>query len=179
MEGQRSPGSFKVVDGKIACDGPRSHLFYVGQTGKADFKNFELSVDVLTEHGANSGVYFHTEFQDKGFPEKGFEAQVINVPGGEGSYRENKLSGSLYAIRNVYKPMAKDGEWFTMRVAVRGKRIEIRVNDILLVTMSSPIRRPKSPTTPPQAGSRHLRPTVPRPCQQSLLPQPQGKTAPG
>ena len=143
-----APGSFKVVDGKIACDGPRSHLFYVGQTGKADFKNFELSVDVLTEHGANSGVYFHTEFQDKGFPEKGFEAQVINAPGGEGSYRENKLSGSLYSIRNVYKPMAKDGEWFTMRVAVRGKRIEILVNDILLVDYVEPNPAPEVPDHP-------------------------------
>ena len=36
-----SPGSFRVVDGAIACDGPRSHLFYVGADGKAAFESFE------------------------------------------------------------------------------------------------------------------------------------------
>jgi hypothetical protein len=54
------PGSFKVVDGLLACDGPRSHLFYVGPDGQADFKNFEFSAEVMTKNGANSGVYFHT-----------------------------------------------------------------------------------------------------------------------
>src|SRR5512141_464897 len=58
-----NPGSFKVVDGQISCDGPRSHLFYVGPDAKADFKNFELSVEARTLNGANSGVYFHTAFQ--------------------------------------------------------------------------------------------------------------------
>jgi hypothetical protein len=143
-----APGSFKVVDGQIACDGPRSHLFYVGTDGGADFKNFELSVEVLTLNGANSGVYFHTEFQEKGFPEKGFEAQVINVPGGEGDYRENKLTGSLYAIRNIYKPMTKDGEWFTMHIDVRGKRIQIRVNNVLLVDYLEPTPAPEVPEHP-------------------------------
>src|SRR6516225_4902336 len=64
-------GSFKVVDGGIACDGGRSHLFYIGEDGHADFKNFELSAEVMTKAGANSGVYFHTAFQEQGFPEKG------------------------------------------------------------------------------------------------------------
>ena len=142
------PGSFKVVDGQIACDGPRSHLFYVGADGKADFKNFELSAEVMTKEGANSGIYFHTEFQDQGFPEKGFEAQVINVPGGEGGYRENKLTGSLYAIRNVYKPLAGDNEWFRMLVSVRGKRVQIRVNDILVVDYIEPSPAPEIPQHP-------------------------------
>ena len=142
------PGSFKVVGGAIACDGTRSHLFYSGPDGKADFKNFELSVEVLTKNGANSGVYFHTEFQETGFPERGFEAQVINVPGGEGGYRENKLTGSLYGLRNIYKPMAKDDEWFTMRVLVRGKRIQIRVNEMLLVDYLEPTLAPEVPEHP-------------------------------
>src|SRR5512142_611903 len=85
------PGSFKVVDGQIACDGPRSHLFYTGPDGKADFKNCELSVEVKAGTGANSGVYFHTAFQETGFPGKGFEVQVHNARTGEGTYRENKL----------------------------------------------------------------------------------------
>ena len=133
-----SPGSFKVVDGAIACDGPRSHLFYVGDNGAADFRNFELSAEVMAKNGANSGIYFHTAFQERDFPKKGFEAQVLNLRTGEGSYRENKLSGSLYGIRNVYKPLVKDGEWFTMRIHVSGKRVQIRLNDLLVVDYTEP-----------------------------------------
>ena len=137
-----SSGSFKVVDGTIACDGPRSHLFYVGADGKADFKNFELSVEVMTRNGANSGVYFHTAFQERDFPKKGFETQVLNIRTGEGGYRENKLSGSLYGIRNVYKPLAKDGEWFALHVSVKGKQIQIRLNDLLVVDYTEPSEPP-------------------------------------
>jgi hypothetical protein len=125
--------SFHVQDGMIACDGPRSHLFYVGRDGKADFKNFELTVEVKAMNRANSGIFFHTEFQNDGWPGKGFEAQVINERAGEGNYLENKLTGSLYGIRNIYKSPAKDGEWFTMHVKVEGKRIQISVNQVLLV----------------------------------------------
>jgi hypothetical protein len=133
-----NPASFKVVDGAIACDGPRAHLFYVGEDGKAEFKNFELSVEIMTKDMANSGVYFHTAFQESGFPNKGFEAQVLNARPTAGDYRENKLTGSLYGVRNIYKPMAKDGEWYTMVVSVKGKRVEIRINDILLVDYTEP-----------------------------------------
>src|SRR5688500_8076857 len=63
-----SPESFKVADGMIVANGQRSHLFYVG-TGRdsASFKNFELNLDVMTHHLANSGVYFHTGYQKEGW----------------------------------------------------------------------------------------------------------------
>ena len=44
-----------------------------------DWTNFELKADVLTRHGANSGIYFHTEFQPEGWPDKGYEVQVNNT----------------------------------------------------------------------------------------------------
>jgi len=128
-----SAASFHVEKGTIACDGPRSHLFYTGRNGQADFRNFELSVEVKALNRANSGVYFHTAFQKEGWPEKGFEAQVINAPAGDAGYLENKLTGSLYGLRNLYKSLARDGEWFTMHVKVEGKRIQIRVNNVLVV----------------------------------------------
>lgn len=140
-----NPASFKVQDGQIVCDGPRAHLFYVGNNGSADFKNFEFSVDVLTRDGANSGVYFHTAFQEKDWPAKGFEMQVINQRNGEGGYLENKLTGSLYGIRNVYKALAKDGEWFNLRLLVRGKQVQIRVNDLLVVDYTEAQEPPVTP----------------------------------
>jgi len=131
--------SFKVREGTVVCDGPRSHLFYTGNVQDANFKNFELVVDVMTRPGANSGVYFHTKYQEIGWPEKGFEAQINNSHVGNGGYRELKMTGSLYGIRNIYKALFSDDEWNTMHIMVRGKRIVIKVNDLLLVDYTEPV----------------------------------------
>ncbi|HEY1338886.1 MAG TPA: DUF1080 domain-containing protein [Bryobacteraceae bacterium] len=105
--------SWKLSDGVLAADGPRSHLFYGGPVRNADFKNFELEVETLAHPQCNSGVYFHTAYQERGFPIKGFEIQVNNTYTGEGgSYRERKKTGSLYGLRNVYKKFIPDDRWF-------------------------------------------------------------------
>ena len=131
-------GSWKVIDGTMAADGPRSHLFYNGPVMGADFKNFELEAEVWTMPGANSGIYFHTIFEQKGFPNKGFELQVNNTAAGEGNYRERKKTGSLYGLRNVYKQIAADQTWFKMNAIVRGKNIQVRVNGVLVVEYTEP-----------------------------------------
>src|ERR1035438_8933887 len=74
-----------------------------GPVRGADFRNFELELAVLTRPACNSGVYFHTAYQERDFPYKGFEVQINNTATGEGSYRERKKTGSLYGLRNVYK----------------------------------------------------------------------------
>lgn len=124
--------SWKVEDGALAASGPRSHLFYSGPVAQHQFRNFELHVEVLTRPGANSGVYFHTQYQPSGWPAKGFEVQVNGSATGEGGYRERKKTGSLYGVRNVYKQMVGDGEWFALDVAVRGKNVRIRLNGTLV-----------------------------------------------
>jgi hypothetical protein len=133
-----NPSSFRVVDGAITCDGPKAHLFYVGPDGKADFENFEAVVEVKARHGANSGFFFHTAYQEKDWPSQGFEVQVDNSQERHGDYLELKMTGSLYGVRNVYKALAKDDEWFTLRVTVRRPRVEIRVNDVLVVDWVEP-----------------------------------------
>jgi hypothetical protein len=132
------PSSFRVEEGAIACDGPRSHLFYVGPDGTADFEDFELSADVRTRPGANSGVYFHTAYQEKDWPSQGFEVQVNNSQKRHGDYLEMKMTGSLYGIRNLYKAVARDDEWFTMNVLVRRPRVQVRVNGVLVVDWIEP-----------------------------------------
>lgn len=131
-------GSWKVVDGMLAANGPRSHLFYVGPVRSADFKNFELEVELITQPECNSGVYFHTAYQETGFPEKGFEIQVNNTALGDGGYLERKKTGSLYGIRNMYKQLVPDRKPFRFRIAVRGKNVQIRLNDELLVDYVEP-----------------------------------------
>ena len=130
--------SWKVQDGQIFCNGPRSHLFYQGPVHGADFRNFELEVEARAPQAANSGVYFHTRYQESNFPTKGFELQICNSLTGRESYQPRLMTGSLYGLRNVYKPLAGDDRWFKLHVAVRGKNIQVRLNGTLLVDYTEP-----------------------------------------
>src|SRR6185295_10253867 len=58
--------TWKIEDGAFVTRGETAHLFYAGDTNA--FRNFELKVDVMTEPDANGGIYFHTTYQEKGFP---------------------------------------------------------------------------------------------------------------
>jgi histidinol phosphatase-like PHP family hydrolase len=131
-------GSWKVVNGQLAADGPRSHLFYDGAVKAANFRNFELEVETLARPLCNSGVYFHTAYQEKDFPQKGFEVQIANTATGEGGYVERKKTGSLYGLRNIYKQLIADDQWFKINVLVRGKNVQVRLNGTLVVDYVEP-----------------------------------------
>ncbi|QDU93312.1 3-keto-disaccharide hydrolase [Lignipirellula cremea] len=132
--------SWKIEDGALVCEGPRSHLFYTGDL--APFKNFELKVDVMTTPGSNAGIYFHSQYQESGWPKHGYEAQVNNTHG------DPKKTGSLYAVMNVMEAPAKDNEWFTEEIIVQGKRIIIKVNGKTLVDFTEEAdRKPGSDFT--------------------------------
>ena len=131
--------SWKVVDGQLATGGPRSHLYYTGPVHGADFRNFELEAEVLARPGCDSGVYFHTAYQDRGYPSKGFEIQINHSATGGNGYREHAKTGSLYGLRNVYKQFVPDGRWFTIHAAVRGKNVQIRLNGMLVVDYTEPV----------------------------------------
>ncbi len=124
--------SFSVRDGMIVAAGPRSHLFYAGPIQNANFKNFELKAEVMTKPGSNSGIYFHTEYQETGWPSKGYEAQINNT------HTDWRKTGSLYAVKDVNESLAKDNEWFTEHIIVRDKRIIIKVNDKTMVDWTEP-----------------------------------------
>jgi hypothetical protein len=130
--------SWKVVDGALVGDGPRSHLFYTGPVRGGRFRNFEAKAEVLAKPLCNSGFYFQTAFQEKGFPSQGFEVQVNNTALGEDGYLERKKTGSLYGVRNVYKALASDDKWFQLHVVVRGKRVQVSVNGTLVVEYIEP-----------------------------------------
>src|SRR6187402_123563 len=142
------PESWIVEDGAFVTHGERAHLFYVGKVGKHDFKNFEFSADVMTSPGANSGIYAHTKWQGPGWPEAGYELQVINSnPPAEKmiGYIEYKMTGSVYAVRNTWKAPANDNEWFNYRIRVVGKTIQTFINDQLVCEYAEPANafRPK------------------------------------
>ena len=62
--------TWTVEDGAFVAHGDRCHLFYTGDD--KPFKNFELKVEVMTEPHSNGGIYFHTKYQESGWPTNGF-----------------------------------------------------------------------------------------------------------
>lgn len=136
-----NPKTFTIKDGAIVANGPRAHLFYAGDVGNHNFRNFELKIDVMTRRGSNGGVYFHTKYQERGWPGKGFEVQVNNT------HKDRRKSGGLYGVRDVTKAPAGDDEWFTEHIIVRGKRIIVKVNGKTLVDFTEP-----TPPRPPSPG---------------------------
>ena len=134
-----NPATFAVVDGQLVCKGPRAHLFYAGPVQNHVFKNFELQAEILTKPGANSGVYFHTEYQEKGWPNKGYEIQVNN------SHKDPKRTAGVYAIKDNFAEVAKDNVWFTLRIRVEGQRIQTWVDGKLIsdYTEEAKPERPK------------------------------------
>ncbi len=131
--------TFSVEDGAIVAHGETAHLFYAGDVKNHNFKNFEFKADVMTMPGSNSGIYFHTQYQEDGWPSKGYEVQVNN------SHTDWRRTGSLYAIEDVKEVYVKDSVWFTEQVIVQGKRVIIKINDKTVVDYTEPanMQRPK------------------------------------
>lgn len=123
---------FTIQDGAFVANGKRSHLFYQGPVMDHNFTNFELTVDVMTRKNSNGGVYFHTEYQETGWPSKGYEVQVNNT------HKDWKKTGSLYNVVNVEKSPAKDDVWFTEHIIVNGKQVTIKVDGVTVVEYTEP-----------------------------------------
>jgi hypothetical protein len=124
--------TFSVDSGMIIVHGKTAHLFYDGKVLDHSFKNFEFKADVKTMPGANSGIYFHTQYQQASWPEKGYEVQVNN------SHTDWRRTGSLYGIMDVKEQYIKDNEWFTEYIKVEGKRVIIKLNDKIVVDYTEP-----------------------------------------
>lgn len=150
---KENPESFRVEDGMIVAAGPRAHLFYDGPAG-TEFTNFELTMQVKTLPGSNSGVFFHTHYQEEDWPAKGLEAQINSTQG------DPRKTGSIYAIAdlrvyndgearpklgydfNVFSTEAtaphRDEEWFSYVVRVEGDSVTTLVNGTPLVAWTQP-----------------------------------------
>jgi len=152
---KENPDCYTVEDGVLVVKGGRGHLFYTGEVNGGTFKNFELKVRAKTMPGANSGVYFHTAYQDEGWPNQGYECQVNST------HKDPKKTGSLYGVRNIVvladgqkEPKgdndvreaapSTDGEWFDYHITVKGKRIVVRVNGEVTVDYTEPEQGPDS-----------------------------------
>lgn len=152
---KENPDSFSVKDGELILKGGRSHLFYTGEVNGGKFNNFELKLQVKTFPGSNSGVYFHTAYQDQNWPDKGYECQVNST------HKDPKKTGSLYGVVNILvladgqkeppgtnlirdQAPSVDGEWFDYHIIVTGRKITIQVNGETTVEYTEPEDGPDS-----------------------------------
>jgi hypothetical protein len=133
-QANENPSAWKVVDGAIVAHGPRSHLFYVGADAAKpeQFKNFHLKAEVKTRPGSNSGLFIHSKFQPEGWPVHGYEVQVNN------SQTDPVRTGSIYNVVKNFTPPAKDDEWFTLEVVVKGKAVTVGVDGKVLFEYVEP-----------------------------------------
>jgi hypothetical protein len=128
----KNAATFHVDSGMIIVHGNTSHLYYDGSFHNHDFKNFEFKAKVMTFPHANSGIYFHSQYQEAGFPDHGYEVQVNN------SHSDDVRTGSLYDIVDVKDLWVKDYEWFTQYIKVQGKRVIVKINNTIVVDYTEP-----------------------------------------
>src|SRR5262245_32610298 len=114
--------SMQLKDGAIVANGNRCHLFYVG--ADRPFKNFHLQLEVQTKPNSNGGIYFHTKYQDEGWPAQGHECQVNNT-----FKPDPQKTGGVYKVAKVLEAPAKDNEWFKYDVIVEGHHVVVKIND--------------------------------------------------
>jgi hypothetical protein len=119
-------GDFKVEDGAIVVRGKRAHLF----TDK-EYKNFDFKTEIMTKPGSNSGLFVHTKYEEN-WPKQGYEVQVNCTQG------DPVKNGSIYNVVKNYDAIAKDNEWYTLEVTVKGKNIVTKVNGKVVVDYTEP-----------------------------------------
>lgn len=124
--------TFTIADGMIVVFGERAHLFYEGPVANHNFKNFEFKIKIKTTPGSNSGIFIHTDFQDSGWPKKGYEIQVNNT------HTDWRKTGSIYAVQDVKEAPAKDDVWFTEQIIVKGKKITILIDGKVINEYTEP-----------------------------------------
>jgi len=86
----------------------------------------------MTTPGSNSGIYFHTEYQETDWPKKGYETQINN------SHTDWIRTCSLYDVLNIKEPSAKDNEWFEQTIIVKDKHVIVKTNGKVIVDFTEP-----------------------------------------
>lgn len=118
---------WSVEDGELVNDGSGLYL-----TTNEDYGDFELMLEYKTVPGADSGVYL------RGVP----QVQIWDTTeeGGKWDLGADKGSGGLWnnspgtpgkdPLQLMDKPF---GEWNSFRIMMRGQRVSVWMNDVLIV----------------------------------------------
>lgn len=116
---------WKVQDGILFYDGKGQSL----QTAK-DYGNFELYIDWKIEEKGDSGIYL------RGNP----QVQIWDserTPGAQGEDKNSGSGGLWNNQKNPKRPLKKAdktvGEWNTFHIVMKGDKVTIHLNGVLVV----------------------------------------------
>ena len=118
---------------------------------KGDYRNFILTGEACLERGAEASLFFHTD--GKAASVNGTAGQhgvasdgtgtADSLPGYEvifhnGPIDGTRKTGSLAAVRNLYRSIVNDTGWFNFEIAVRGKNITVSIDSTEVVCYTEP-----------------------------------------
>jgi len=117
-----SAGSAALVDGRLKLDGG-TRL----ECMMAPFSDFALSTDILTENGAVGSLNASCVNESKAFaPAHSLHVYIDNSR----PWSAGPRTGSLAGISCQFKSIAKDGQWFNLRISAQSGRARVWVNDV-------------------------------------------------
>jgi hypothetical protein len=99
---------------------------------RAQFANFELSLEWRVASGGNSGIMYRVTEEAEATYETGPEMQVLDDAGHEDGKSRLTAAGALYGLYPAPEGAVKPaGQWNTARILVNGNRVEHWLNGIL------------------------------------------------
>lgn len=98
-------------------------------TAAGNYENLCFTGKAKADDGAKASIWIAS---DKDCT-KGYEILISN-----GIIDGSRKTGSLASVRNLYRSLAKDGEWFDFNVSVRGRNISVAINDVDVVCYTEP-----------------------------------------
>ena len=113
-----------------SCSRPKNLTLEEGSgwTSHRKYADFLITGQARTEEGAVAAIRFC-----ESAPGAGYEVVLRNGPI-DGTIK----TGSLLHVRNLYRSLAKDGEWFDFSIAVRGKNIGVQIGGVDVVCYTEP-----------------------------------------
>ncbi len=99
-----------------------------GWTSSKIYSDFEITGQARTEDAAQALIRFCRNDGDEGY------GVLLHNGPIDGSLK----TGSLLHVRNLYRSLARDGEWFDFSVAVRGKNIGVKIGGVDVVCYTEP-----------------------------------------
>ena len=133
---------FTSSDGKVT---EGTEITVAGGTdwfADGDYRNFILTGEACMEKGAEASLFFHTDAR-AGSCKAGGAGTVDGLRGYEvifhnGPVDGTRKTGSLAAVRNLYRSLVDDTEWFAFEIAVRGKNITVTIDSTEVVCYTEP-----------------------------------------
>lgn len=143
---------FTSSDGRVA---EGTEITVAGGTAwlaDGDYRNFILTGKACMEKGAEASLFFHTD--GKSFARSGasgHHGKAVSdgagtddgLSGYEVIFRNGPIdgtrkTGSLAEVRNLYRSLVDDTEWFTFVIAVREKNIVVSIDSTEVVCYTEP-----------------------------------------